>query len=72
MSDKKYLETTIGELRKRYGSDFAKGCGDNEKIMDVLRKLPLLRRVIREHEARRFEHVSKCKNMLLSHSAVFL
>jgi hypothetical protein len=56
-SNKKYCETTIGELRKTYGADFAKGCADNEKIADVLRKLPLLRRVIREREARRFEQI---------------
>jgi hypothetical protein len=54
MSNKKYCETTIGELRKIYGADFAQGCTDNEKITDVLRKL---RRVIREREARRFEQL---------------
>jgi hypothetical protein len=57
VSDKKYCETTIGELRKTYGADFAKGCADNEKITDVLRKMPSLRRVIREREARRFEQI---------------
>ena len=25
VSDKKYCETTVGELRKTYGADFAKG-----------------------------------------------
>jgi hypothetical protein len=29
VSDKKYCETTIGELRKTYGADFAKGCANN-------------------------------------------
>jgi hypothetical protein len=43
ISNKKDCETTIGELRKAYGADFAKGCADNEKIADVLRKLPSLR-----------------------------
>jgi hypothetical protein len=56
-SDKKYCETTIGELRKTYGADFAKGCADNEKLTDVLPKLPSLRRVIRDREARRFEQI---------------
>jgi hypothetical protein len=56
-SHKKYGETTIGELRKTYGADFAKGCADNEKIADVLRKRPSLRKVIREREARRFEQI---------------
>jgi hypothetical protein len=55
ISHKKYGETTIGELRKTYGADFAEGCADDEKIADVLRKLPSLRKVIRDHEARLFE-----------------
>jgi hypothetical protein len=38
-------------------ADFAKGCADNEKIADVLRKQPSLRRVIRDREARRFEQI---------------
>ena len=54
ISHKKYGETTIGELRRTYGADFAKGCADNEKLLDVLRKRPSVRKVIREREARRF------------------
>jgi hypothetical protein len=46
-SDKKYLQTTIGDLRKLYGADFAKGCAENEKIADVVQKQPSLMRVIR-------------------------
>ena len=57
ISDKKFCETTIGELRRTYGVDFAKGCADHEKVADVLRKLPSLRRVIREHEARWLEQI---------------
>lgn len=53
-SDQKCLQTTIGDLRKSYGADFAECCADNEKLPDVLRKLPSLRQVIREHEARLF------------------
>jgi hypothetical protein len=53
----KVLRNHIGELRKTYGADFAKGRADNEKIADVLRKMPSLRRVIREREARRFEQI---------------
>jgi hypothetical protein len=55
ISNKKYGETTIGELRKIYGADFAKGCADDEKLLDVLRKWPSLRGVIRDREAKRFE-----------------
>jgi hypothetical protein len=53
--NKTFLQTDIGELRKSYGADFAEGCADDEKIPDVLRKLPSLRQVIREHEAKLFE-----------------
>jgi hypothetical protein len=56
-SDKKYLQTTIGDLRKTYGEHFAKGCADDEKIADVLPKQPWLRRVIRHYEAKRFEQI---------------
>jgi hypothetical protein len=52
-----YPQTTIGDLRKTYGSDFAKGCADNEKLVDVLLKLPSLRQLIRKYEARRFEQL---------------
>jgi hypothetical protein len=57
ISNQTYLQTTIRDLRKTYGSDFAKGCADNEKLADVLLKLPSLRRFIREYEARLFERL---------------
>ncbi len=57
ISDRKYQQTTIGELRKTYGEGFAKGCADDEKIADVLRKQPSLRNVIRHHETNRFEQI---------------
>jgi hypothetical protein len=50
-------ETTIGDLRKLYGPEFAKGCGDNEKLTDVVRKQPSLMRVIRHRELKRFEKI---------------
>ena len=56
-SDKKYCETTVGELRRLYGADFARGCEDNEKIVDVLRKMPSLRILIRHRELKRFEQI---------------
>jgi hypothetical protein len=54
---KKYRETTVGDLRKLCGADFAKGCADNEKITDVVRKHPSLRTVIRHRELKRFEQI---------------
>jgi hypothetical protein len=56
-SENKYLQTTIGDLRKVYGVDFAKGCSDGEKITDVIRKEPSLMRVIRQHERKWFEQI---------------
>ena len=44
----------IGALRQTYGPSFAKGCADNERLSDVLAKDPLLRQVIRDHEAGKF------------------
>jgi hypothetical protein len=55
---KKYQQqTTIGDLRKLYGADFAKGCADSEKIADVVQKRPSLMRVIRHRELKRFEQI---------------
>jgi hypothetical protein len=56
-SEKKYCETTVGDSRKLYGADFAKGCEDNEKIADVVRKMPSLRMVIRQRELKWFEQI---------------
>ena len=45
---KKHGNTLIGTLRHTYGSHFAQGCGDHEKLSDVLHKLdePSLRQLI--------------------------
>jgi hypothetical protein len=56
-SNKKYFETTIGDLRKLYGTGFAKGYEDNEKIADVIRKQPSLMTVIRHYERKWFEQI---------------
>ena len=55
--ERKYVQTTIGDLRKLYGPHFAKGRGDNEKIADVIQKQPSLMRVIRHHERKWFEKI---------------
>jgi hypothetical protein len=49
----------VGALRKTYGPNFAKGCGDNERLSEVLAKDASLRRVIRDHEAGKFEQISR-------------
>ena len=68
ISHKKHGETTIGELRKIYGADFAEGYADHEKLLDVLRKCPSLRKVIREHEAKQFEQFWKAPISRRSHA----
>ena len=35
----KHGNTLIGTLRKTYGPHFAKGCGDDKKLSDVLHKI---------------------------------
>lgn len=49
----------IGALRKTYGPNFAKGCADNERLSEVLAKDASLRRVIRDHQAGKFEQISR-------------
>ena len=49
----------VGALRKTYGPNFAKGCADNERLSEVLAKDASLRRVIRDHEAEKFEQISR-------------
>jgi hypothetical protein len=56
-SDNREFQATIGDLRKLYGVDFAKGCADNEKIADVARRQPSVMRVIRHHETKLFEQI---------------
>ncbi len=50
---RKYGDTLIGTLRTSYGSRFAKGCTDNEKLSEVLSKLDesSLLKLVRDHEA---------------------
>jgi hypothetical protein len=52
-----YSETTIGDLRRLYGPEFAKGCEGNEKIVDVVQRRPSLTRVILRRELKRFEQI---------------
>jgi hypothetical protein len=51
----------VGALRKTYGPNFAKGCADNERLSEVLAKDASLRRVIRDHEAGKFEQISRSR-----------
>jgi hypothetical protein len=48
----KHGNTLIGRLRISYGSGFAKGCADDEKLSDVLAKLdePSLFRLVRDYK----------------------
>jgi hypothetical protein len=48
---RKYGSTLIHILRKHYGATFAQGCGDDEKLSDVLHKLdePSLSKLVLDH-----------------------
>jgi hypothetical protein len=48
-----------GALRKTYGPNFAKGCADNERLSEVLARDESLRQEIRDHEAGKFEQISR-------------
>jgi hypothetical protein len=50
---RKYGDAPIGRLRMSYGSEFAKGCGDDDKLSDVLAKLDerSLSKLVRDYEA---------------------
>jgi hypothetical protein len=50
---RKYGDTLIGTLRSSYGSRFARGCTDNEKLSEALAKLdePSLFKLVRDHKA---------------------
>jgi hypothetical protein len=51
--ERKYLQATIGDLRKLYGANFAKGCAESEKIADVVQRRPSFMKLIRYHETKR-------------------
>jgi hypothetical protein len=50
---RKYGDTLIGTLRTSYGSRFARGCADNEKLSEALARLdePSLFKLVRDHKA---------------------
>jgi hypothetical protein len=50
---RKYGDTLIGTLRSSYGSRFARGCTENEKLSDALAKLdePSLFKLVRDYKA---------------------
>ena len=50
---RKHGNTLIGTLRISYGSGFAKGCANDEKLSEVLAKLdePSLFKLVRDYKA---------------------
>jgi hypothetical protein len=59
LTNRRRGNTSISTLRRIYGSDFAKGCGDNETLNDVFHKLdsPSLAKLIQDHERGRLERL---------------
>ena len=50
---RKHGNTQVGRLRASYGSGFAQGCADDDKLSDVLAKLDnrSLSKLVRDYEA---------------------
>lgn len=55
----KHGNTRISTLRKYYGANFARGCSDDDTLINVLHKLdePSLSHLIRDEEAGKLEKV---------------
>ena len=58
---KKHGNTLIRTLRKTYGAGFARGCSDDERLIDVLHKLDenSLSQLVRDHVAGKLEQISR-------------
>jgi hypothetical protein len=58
---RKHGNTLIRTLRKTYGSSFAEGCRDDEKLSDVLARVdePSLSKLIRDHEAGKLKQICR-------------
>jgi hypothetical protein len=52
----------IRTLRKTYGANFAKGCGD-EELSDVLHRMdePSLSHLVRDHEAGKLDQIARSR-----------
>jgi hypothetical protein len=57
----KYGNILMRTFRQYYGPAFGKGCGDNERLGDVLRKLDegSLSELVKDDEAGKLEQVSR-------------
>jgi hypothetical protein len=58
---RKHGNTLIRTLRKTYGSHFAQGCRDDEKLSDVLHKMdePSLSQLLHDHEHGKLEQICR-------------
>ncbi len=56
---RKHGNTLIRTLRKHYGSNFALGCDDDDKLTDVLHKFdePSLNKLVRDHQDGKLERI---------------
>jgi hypothetical protein len=56
---RKHGNTLVGTLRRTYGPNFAHGCGDHERLSDVLQRLDeaSLSQLVRDHEAGRLHQI---------------
>jgi hypothetical protein len=58
---RKHGNTLVGTLRKTYGSHFARGCSETQKLSDVLVKLDKasLSQLIADHQSGRLEMICR-------------
>jgi hypothetical protein len=58
---RKHGNTLISTLRKHYGTDFAYGCADSDKLGDILERLdePSLSKLVRDEEAGKLERICR-------------
>jgi hypothetical protein len=58
---RKHGNTLVGTLRKTYGTHFARGCSDTQKLSDVLVKLDKhsLSQLIADHQSGRLELICR-------------
>ena len=58
---RKHGNTLVRTLRRHYGPHFGKGCGEQEKLSQILRKLdePSLTKLLRDHDAGKLPEVCR-------------
>lgn len=58
---RKHGNTLIRTLRRTYGSHFAEGCRDDERLSDVLHKMgePSISKLLHDHERGKLDEICR-------------